>query len=1082
MKKLLLFCFALLLTHLTHAQDTYPVNGPWDVRPGQYAFTNATIVVSADQTITNGTLLVKDRTIEAVGAGVAIPKGYITVDLKGKFIYPALVDAFTAYGTPDAARAAFGAGGAGAGIPGVRTSVMTSSKPGAYGWNEAIKPEMNVKAVFHADAAKAQDLKRYGFGAVQSIIRDGIARGTSAAVTLGEDRDNFVMLNDAVAAHYSFSKGTAATNYPSSLMGSVALLRQSYYDAAWYKTQKGGEYNISLDEFNKTQALPQIFEVSDPASVLRAAKLGKEFGKTYIYKTEGKEYQKIDAIKALGATFIIPVSFPAPFDIEDPLDARSISFEQLKDWELAPTNPAALEKAGVKFALTSFGVSSSRDFYANIRKAMEFGLTEKTALNALTTIPAEMLGISDKVGTLAKGKLANFVISSAGLFKADAVIYENWVQGRQFVVARMDVSDIKGKFTLTGNGFANTTLTVTGNPGSYTATIDRTGADSVHATSTFIRGGDIVSLNFDLQKNPKGTIRLSGYISSTSPLTFKGSSIMPDGTTGTWTAVYTGPAPAGGPGGGGFGGRGGQGGLAGGGNRGGQGGAPGAGGAAPTGGAAPAGAPAADAPKVAPTVGPVIYPFVAYGNAVVPKAETTLFKNATVWTNEKEGVLKNADVLIEGNKIKAVGKNLTAPAGAKTIDATNKHITAGIIDEHSHIAGTGGINEGSQSVTAEVRIGDVIDPEDVNIYRQLAGGVTTSQILHGSANAIGGQSQLMKHRWGVLPEELKFENADGFIKFALGENVKGSNNGGFNTNPRFPQTRMGVEETMIDAFTRAKEYKAARAVKGSTTRRDLELDALVEILDGKRFITCHSYVQSEINMLMHVADSMGFKINTFTHILEGYKVADKMKAHGISASTFSDWWAYKNEVAEAIPYNGKVMHEVGLNTGFNSDDEEMARRLNQEAAKAITYGKMSEEDALKLVTLNPAKMLHIDGRVGSLKAGKDADIAVWSANPLSIYAVCEKTYVDGIAYWDLSKDAEVQKAMKTESGRIIQKMIEAKRGGSAVQGAAAGNAGRRPRYECETLEEENFTVANDAYVQDAKERAALHKAQKTSKQ
>jgi imidazolonepropionase-like amidohydrolase len=323
---------------------------------------------------------------------------------------------------------------------------------------------------------------------------------------------------------------------------------------------------------------------------------------------------------------------------------------------------------------------------------------------------------------------------------------------------------------------------------------------------------------------------------------------------------------------------------------------------------------------------------------------------------------------------------------------------------------------------------------------------------------------------------MKFEGSDGFIKFALGENVKGSNsNVTFGQVLRFPQTRMGVEEVYVDAFTRAKEYKAARAVKGSTNRRDLELDALSEILDSKRFITCHSYVQSEINMLMHVADSMGFKINTFTHILEGYKVADKMKAHNIAGSTFSDWWAYKNEVAEAIPYNGKLMHEVGLVTGFNSDDAEMARRLNQEAGKAVTYGHMSQEEALKLVTLNPAKMLHVDNRIGSIKAGKDADIVVWSANPLSIYAVVEKTYVDGIPYWDLSQDAAKQKTMKNDGARIIQKMLESKNTGAATQRPAFG---RRPRlYECESLEEDNFVVA-DEYTEMEKARSAAQSASK----
>jgi imidazolonepropionase-like amidohydrolase len=335
----------------------------------------------------------------------------------------------------------------------------------------------------------------------------------------------------------------------------------------------------------------------------------------------------------------------------------------------------------------------------------------------------------------------------------------------------------------------------------------------------------------------------------------------------------------------------------------------------------------------------------------------------------------------------------------------------------------------------------------VNIYRQLAGGVTTSQILHGSANPVGGQSQLIKLRWGKLPEELKFEGADGFIKFALGENVKQSN---FGTGARFPVTRMGVEQTFVDQFTRAKAYKAEMAKKGSTLRRDLELDAIAEILDNKRFITCHSYVQSEINMLMKVADSLGFKINTFTHILEGYKVADKMKARGINASTFSDWWAYKMEVAEAIPYNGKIMHNVGITTAFNSDDAEMARRLNQEAGKAILYGGVPEEDALKFVTLNPAKMLHIDNRVGSLKAGKDADVVVWSAHPLSIYAKAEKTFVDGIAYWDMERDTQLRAAQKLERARLIQKMKDSKGRGAKTQKPKPET---RREFHCETVED-----------------------------
>ncbi len=1015
MKKLLLVCFAFLAVETSYAQETYPVNGSWDVRSGQYAFTNATIVVSAAQTINNGTLVIKDGVIQSVGAAGTVPKGYVTVDLKGKFIYPGLIDAFTSYGTPEAPRSAGGFGGFG------RTAVPVSTKNGPYGWNDAIRPDVNAKNLFHVNAARAEELKRNGFGAVNSLIQDGIARGTSAVLTLADKRDNEVMIKDEATANYSFSKGTAATNYPSSLMGSIALLRQTYYDAQWYKGQNK-EYNISLSEFNRTQTLPQVFEVGDVQSILRADKIAKEFGKQYIYKTDGQEYQRIDAIKALNATFIIPVNFPAAYDVEDALDARNVTYSQLKNWELAPTNPAALEKAGVRFAITSNGLSNARDLWANLRTAITNGLSEKQALMSLTEIPASILGVSDKVGTLAKGKLANFIITSSNLFKADNIIYENWVQGQKYVVSKMDVTDLRGTYTLSGSGLAGTSLVIGGTPGAYTANINRTGADSTRAQGTIVRTGDLVSIYFDLKNKPAGSIRLNGYITGTSPLALRGTGVLPDGGSVAWTATYSGAAPAGG-----FGGRGGRGGDQ-----------------------------AAAKPS---TVGPVVYPFVAFGNTAIPKTETTLFKNATVWTNEKEGILQNADVLIENGKIKAVGKGLAA-GGAKVIDATGKHISAGIVDEHSHIAATNGINEGTQSVTSEVRIADVIDGSDIEIYRQLAGGVTTSHILHGSANAIGGQTQLIKLRWGAMPEQMKFEGSDGFIKFALGENVKQSNRPQSfgDAYVRFPQTRMGVEQVYVDAFTRAKEYKAARAVKGSTTRRDLELDALVEILDGKRFITCHSYVQSEINMLMHVADSMGFKINTFTHILEGYKVADKMKSRRINGSTFSDWWAYKYEVAEAIPYNGKLMHEVGVVTGFNSDDAEMARRLNQEAAKSVTYGNMSQEDALKLVTLNPAKMLHIDGKVGSLKPGKDADLVVWSANPLSIYAVAEKTYVDGVPYWDYSKDAEKQKDMKADAGRIIQKMIEAKGRGNAVQRPAF----QRPRlYECESIEDAAYVVADE---------------------
>ncbi|MBL7831629.1 MAG: amidohydrolase family protein, partial [Saprospiraceae bacterium] len=410
------------------------------------------------------------------------------------------------------------------------------------------------------------------------------------------------------------------------------------------------------------------------------------------------------------------------------------------------------------------------------------------------------------------------------------------------------------------------------------------------------------------------------------------------------------------------------------------------------------------------------------------------------------------DLLIKNGKIEKIGKNIKAP-NAILIDATGKHVSAGIIDEHSHIAIEGGVNECTQANTAEVRIGDVIDCDDINIYRQLSGGVTAAQLLHGSCNPVGGQSAIIKLRWGFTPEQMKIENADGFIKFALGENVKSS---GSRSNNRYPDTRMGVEQVYQDAFTRAKEYLALKKnpTLSPNIRKDLELETLVEILTSKRFITCHSYVQSEINMLMHVATDFGFKVNTFTHILEGYKVADKMKQHGVGASSFSDWWAYKYEVVDAIPYNGSILHDVGVTTAYNSDDAEMARRLNQEAAKAVKYGGISQIEALKFVTLNPAKLLHLDSRMGSLKEGKDADLVIWSDNPLSVYAMAEITFIDGIKFFDRKEMEQRKNQINEERNALIQKMLSIKKSGGKTENFTSP---KKILYHCDTvLGEENL--------------------------
>lgn len=1001
----------LLLTGYSqlHAQATFPENGVADTRHGHYAFTHASIVKDGTTKLSDATLVVKDGKIVAIGTGLKVPAGAIEIDCKGKFIYPSFIDIYADYGTTVSSPA-----GAGGGFTPGQQPQLNNNTSGAYGWNQAIKSDVEAFKIFTVDDAKAKPLREAGFGTVLSHVRDGVARGTGTVVTLANQKENFVMLRERAAAHYSFNKGSSRQSYPSSMMGYIALLRQTYLDAQWYKGKPAQEgVNLTLQAWLDNQALPQIFEANDKWNDLRADRIGDEFGVQYIIKAGQNEYQRIKEMKATNASFILPLNFPQAQDVEDPSDARFVSLNDMKHWELAPTNIAAFEKAGINFCLTTADLRGVNQFWPSLRKAMEYGLTEAKALEALTKTPATLLGIYDKVGSLDAGKVANFLVTSGPLFDEKTAIITNWVQGIKYDV-KEDVSEYAGTYNLVVNTPAGKeTYTLDVKSGSSAVLF---AADTLNARLSF--DGKQVKLSYApqvrRQRPPEGAgapagprpgaggrggadqalpataVRLSGLSNGTE---WNGIGTDSSGNSLTWTATLTKRAEI-----------------------------------------------KADSvrKKETPQLGAVVYPFEPFGweESQQPKQETILIRNATVWTNEKEGVLKNTDVLIKNGKIAAVGKNLP-DAGARVIDGTGKHVTPGIIDEHSHIAAAS-INEGAQSVTSEVRIADNLNPDDINIYRQLSGGVTSSHILHGSANVIGGQTQLIKLRWGGNDEDLKFKNWDGQIKFALGENVKRSSS--TQGNIRYPDTRMGVEQVLVDAFTRAKDYKktwqeysSAKDKKGLTVpRRDLELEALVEILDNKRFITCHSYVQSEINSSIHVAEQMGYKYNTFTHILEGYKVADKMKAHGANASTFSDWWAYKMEVEDAIPYNAAIMHKVGLNVAINSDDAEMARRLNQEAAKIVKYGGVSEEDALKMVTLNPAKMLHVADRVGSLKTGKDADVVVWSDHPLSIYAKSLYTIVDGTVYFDREKDAQMQKLVDTERNRLIRKMNGEKRSGAAV--------------------------------------------------
>jgi len=400
--------------------------------------------------------------------------------------------------------------------------------------------------------------------------------------------------------------------------------------------------------------------------------------------------------------------------------------------------------------------------------------------------------------------------------------------------------------------------------------------------------------------------------------------------------------------------------------------------------------------------------------AVAFAVGTVLVRHATVWTQGPAGTLQDADLLARDGKIVQVGTSLAAPAGTTVIDAKGKHVTPGLIDCHSHTAIRGGVNEGSNNVTAEVRIDDVIDPKDVAIYHELAGGLTTANLLHGSANSIGGQNAVVKLHYRTSREAMMFPGAPPGIKFALGENPKRSNFRDASRPQRYPNTRMGVMESIRAAFTAAKRYREEWAAydklsakakeRREPPRRDLQLEAIAEILEGKRLIHSHCYRQDEILALLRTAESFGVKVQTLQHVLEGYKVADEIAAHGAGASTFSDWWAYKLEAWDAIPYNGALLYQRGVVVSFNSDSDELARRLNLEAAKAVKYGGIAPADALAFVTSNSARQLGIDNRVGSLAPGKDGDFVVWSGDPLASTSVAVQTWIEGRKYFD--RDAE----------------------------------------------------------------------------
>lgn len=1016
------FFLLLFSSFVSFAQTPVPHNGVPPSSAALIALKNAKIIVSPEKTIDNGVLLIENGRVKRVGSLVSIPKDAVAIDMDGKTIVPAFIETHSDVGIPEVKRETWSP-----------RPQMERKEEGPYYWNESIQPEVSAASLYKKDAKKAKKLQEMGFGVAVTHRQDGLMRGTGTAILLGEHEAESDMIKSEVAAFFSFQKGVSRQSYPSSQMGAIALLRQAFYDAEYYEENKERiKTNLSLEALNKQLKLPLVFEVKDKLEALRVKKIAEEFSFHFIIVGKGNEYERLDKLKSWeDSRFILPLTFPDAYEVSDPFVARQIPLGDLKHWELAPSNPYFLTKNEIPISITAAGHKKTKDFWGHLHEAIERGLSKENALAALTTTPASWFGLND-FGSLEEGKYASFSVFTEDPFTfKESELIESWCVGNRQILVEKPAFDIRGNYNISLAGDVIYPIEITGTKDKPKAKItsistkkDSAGVeekDTLNPKVNLTLKDKDISIHFNVaDDNYTGAITLHGKYNAKLGV-IEGQGSLPNGKWIKWAAIK---------------------------NK----------------------NPEKDDKNkpIQPDIykeNMVWYPNMAYGfdSLSLPTKKTYVIRNATLWTNEKEGIIKDASIILKDGKIDYIGKgDYVIPPDAVQINAEGLHVTSGIIDEHSHIAISKGVNESGQAVSAEASIADVVRSNDVNIYRQLSGGVTASQLLHGSANPIGGQSALIKLKWGAPPEEMLINDMPKFIKFALGENVKQSNWGNFQTE-RFPQTRMGVEQVFYDAFFRAKAYHEdwenyyetakKRKTKDDVQKpaRDLELEVVWEIMNSERFISCHSYVQSEINMLMHVADSMGFTVNTFTHILEGYKLADKMLAHGAGGSTFSDWWAYKFEVSDAIPYNAALMNEEGLVVAINSDDAEMGRRLNQEAAKAVKYGGSTEEDAWKMVTLNPAKLLHLDDRMGSLKVGKDADVVIWSDHPLSIMAKPVTVFIDGEIRYDFKTDERKRSLNQKERARIINAMLDANKAGKPARTFVKED---EKHWHCDTIGEE----------------------------
>jgi imidazolonepropionase-like amidohydrolase len=849
-----------------------------------YVLTNARIVSMSGPVIDSGTLVMRDGRIAAVGASVRAPADAIVLDASGWTLYPGFIDAHSSVGMSE---------------PKEESARQAAERRARGEPTPALQANVRASASYVRDTEALKAFRQSGVAVAVIAPQAGILRGQSAVIALGDGRIGELLVKDPWAQHIGYEPISRQRNdYPGTLMGVIATIRQTLLDAAWYQRvwERWNETPDAIERPGVDASLAAlgaaarneqrvVFSAWSDNAILRTLGLVDELSLDAVVSGAIDGWRVADALAESGLPVLVsldhrPRRDPVGFGQQPP--GGLMAEPGAEDKEDARANGSRLHAAGVRFAFTSEGLESTDQFLPNLRAAVNAGLPQQAALEALTVNPARLLGLDASLGSLDVGKAAHVIAVDGDLFADEGRVVATWIDGRLY----------------------------------------------------------------EASESPKKSASQKANEDDTAPA-------KPD-----LRAVWERTAPTG---------------------------------------------------------------------PLWPEVGLTAIRHATLLT-VTHGTITPGTIIINEGQIQAVGPDseITVPAGAREIDAKDMFVMPGIVDAHIHIAIAGGGNESTGAVTPEVRIADVIDHRSPSILRALAGGVTTVNVLHGSANVIGGQNAVIKLRWGKAAADLFVDGAQPGVKFALGENPKQTNRERPDgVPPRYPATRMGVELTLRTSFTQAQAYQAewsayeaakSQGAEPLPPRRDLRLEALVGILDGTILVHAHCYRSDEILMLLRVAEDFGFRIASLQHVLEGYKVADEIAAHGAGGSTFADGWGYKMEAFDAIPYNASLMAHRGVVASINSDAVgEMTSRLYVQAAKAMKYGDASEEEALKMVTLNPASHLRLDHRIGSIDVGKDADLAIYTAHPFSAHAQVAMTLVDGQIYFDRDKVETTDEALQTST-------------------------------------------------------------------